>query len=189
MIPFPDKKYQIIYADPPWSYGGGKLNVTTRGKELEDHYPTMTDSEILSLPVCKLADKNCLLFMWVVYAKLPFAIEVIKKWGFSYSTVAFEWLKLTETGKPVCFMGKWVCGGAVELCLLAKKGTIKRKRKNIRRLVEAPRNRHSKKPPVFRQKIVDLAGDLPRIELFARKEDMLFDYDGFGGWDVWGNEV
>ena len=181
MIPFPNKKYQIIYADPPWGFGNCKLNAATKGKEITDHYPTMTDKEILQLPINNLTDKNCLLFLWVVHSKLPLALDCIKQWGFQYSTVAFEWLKRTTTGKPVCFMGKWVCGGAIELCLLARKGSVSRITKNIHRLIDAPRLKHSQKPPETKNRIVQLVGNLPRIELFAREKTP--------GWDVWGNEV
>lgn len=181
ILPFPNKRYQIIYADPPWSFGGAKLNASTNGREITDHYPLMADVEILMLPVDKLADINCVLFLWVVYSKFPLALQCIEKWGFKYSTVAFEWFKRTSTGKPVCFMGKWVTGGAVELCLLAKKGSIPRKSKCVRRLIDAPRREHSRKPDEARNRIVQLLGDLPRIELFARQK--------VEGWDCWGNEV
>jgi len=160
MIPFPDKKYQIIYADPPWSFGRAKLNVATGGKEITDHYPVMSNKDILALPVRDLADKNCLLFLWVVHSKLPLAFDVINEWGFKYSTVAFEWLKRTSTGKPVCFMGRWVVGGAIELCLLAHKGSVPRIARNIRRLIDAPRRKHSQKPDETRDRIVQLVGDL-----------------------------
>lgn len=174
------KKYNIIYADPPWSYGGRKLNAATDGKELNDHYPTMEIDEICALPVKQIADKNCLLFMWVVYAQLENAFKVINAWGFKYSTVAFEWVKQTETGKNVCFMGAWTTGGALELCLLARRGSVKRKDKTVKRL-HVQRGRHSQKPDEIRKEIVRLCGDLPRVELFARtKAD---------GWDVWGNEL
>lgn len=175
------KKYQIIYADPPWDFGGCKLNVATSGKEITDHYPTMTDEEILNLPIKELADTNCLLFLWIVYSKLPLALKCIDIWGFKYSTVAFEWLKRTTTGKPVCFMGRWMTGGAIELCLLARKGSVPRISKCVRRLIDAPRENHSKKPPETRNRIIELVGELPRVELFARQKTE--------GWDVWGNEV
>ena len=175
------KKYQIIYADPPWSFGGAKLNASTSGKEITDHYPLMSDHELLSLPISNLADTNCVLFLWVVYSKLPLALQCIDRWGFQYSTVAFEWLKRTTTGKPVCFMGRWVCGGAVELCLLARRGTVPRIAKNIHRLIDAPRGEHSAKPAETRTRIIELVGDLPRIELFARQK--------VEGWDSWGNEL
>ncbi len=105
------KKYQIIYADPPWSFGGSKLNASMSGKEITDHYPLMETDKIKELPIKELADKDCVLFIWVVYSKLKEAIEVMESWGFKYITVAFEWLKLMPSGNPVCFMGKWVTGG------------------------------------------------------------------------------
>jgi len=179
--PFPNKKYQIIYADPPWSFGGCKLNASTDGKEITDHYSLMTDKQLLSLPIKDIADENCLLFLWVVHSKLPLALDCIKSWGFQYSTVAFEWFKRTSTGKPVCFMGRWVTGGAIELNLLARKGSVPRISKCVRRLIDSPREKHSKKPDEIRNRIVDLVGDLPRIELFARQKTP--------GWDNWGNEL
>lgn len=175
------KKYKIIYADPPWDYGGRKLNASSGGKELNDHYPTMKIEDICALPIKQLADKNCLLFLWVTYPHLEKSFDVIKSWGFKYSTVAFEWVKMTSTGKNVCFMGSWTCGGGIELCLLARRGSVKRVHKNVRKMIIAERKRHSEKPDETRKRIIDLVGDLPRVELFARKK--------IEGWDVWGNEV
>jgi site-specific DNA-methyltransferase (adenine-specific) len=181
MIPFPDKKYNIIYADPPWSFGGNKLNAATGGKEITDHYSVMEDSDILALPVRQIAAANCLLFLWIVHSKLPIGLAVMQAWGFKYRTVAFEWLKRTSTGKPVCFMGGTVCGGAIELCLLGYRGSVPRINKTIRRLIDAPRMEHSRKPHEARRRIVQLVGGLPRIELFARTK--------IPGWDAWGDEV
>ena len=178
------KKYQIIYADPPWSYGGRKLNTFTGGKEIIDHYPTMETKEICELPIKEIADKNCVLFLWVVYPKLEDAFKVINSWGFRYSTVAFEWIKLISPYKfkLVQFMGANVVGGGVELCLLARKGNLKRIARNIKRMIIEARKRHSEKPnKEARERIIRLFGDLPRIELFARQKTE--------GWDVWGNEV
>ena len=175
------KRYEIIYADPPWDFGGAKLNAVTSGKEISDHYPTMPDEDILYLDVESITAKDCLLFMWVVHSKLPLAINCIKQWGFEYSTVAFEWLKRTSTGLPVCFMGKWTCGGAIELCLLGRKGSIPRIAKDVRRLIDTPRRKHSQKPDETRDRIVDLVGNAPRIELFSRNK--------IAGWDTWGNEL
>jgi len=177
------KRYQIIYADPPWSYGGHKLNTATSGKELEDHYPTMEIEDICRLPVKWVADENCVLFLWVVYPRLEDSFKVIKAWGFQYSTVAFEWVKLTtpHTLRPVKFMGANVVGGSIELCLLARRGTVKRIDKAVQRAIWEERQEHSRKPNEARKRIVQLFGDLPRIELFARQK--------VEGWDTWGNEV
>lgn len=67
------------------------------------------------------------------------------------------------------------------MCLLGVKGKNKRICNNVKQLVSAERTKHSKKPDEVRQRIVELMGDLPRIELFARNKTE--------GWDVWGNEV
>ena len=91
MIPFPDKKYQIIYADPPWNFKNYKNETAT--KWVGAHYPVMNIKAIKALPVQDIASENCILFMWATYPFLPRAFEVIKSWGFKYSTVAFTWVK------------------------------------------------------------------------------------------------
>lgn len=127
-----------------------------------------------------LAEKDCVLFLWAVSPLLPEALEVMKSWGFKYKTVAFVWNKKTKNGKDVSNLGRWTMGN-VEVCLLGVKGKPKRVLKNIKQLVIAERTKHSKKPSEVRERIVQLMGDVPRIELFAREETE--------GWDVWGNEV
>ena len=77
-------------------------------------------------------------------------------------------------------MGRWTRANA-EVCLLATKGKPKRINAGVRQIIESVPEKHSKKPDIVRDKIVDLVGELPRVELFARNET--------DGWDVWGNEV
>jgi len=78
----------------------------------------------------------------------------------------------------------------MELCLLGIKGKIKPITNKISQVIIAPRGNHSAKPPEVRNKIVELFGDLPRIELFARKPDgELFENKSFKNWDCIGNEV
>lgn len=98
MIPFPNKKYNIIYADPPWSYNDKGCRGAAEAK-----YPTMTVDELKALPVMDIADNNCMLFMWATYPNLAGALEVIKSWGFQYKTVAFQWIKLNKSGKGYFF--------------------------------------------------------------------------------------
>lgn len=115
------------------------------------------------------------------------ALEVIKAWGFNYKTIAFQWLKLNKRGKGYFYgLGRWTRGNT-ECCLLATKGKPKRKSASVFQIIEAPITRHSAKPEIVRDKIIELMGDLPRIELFARKENRL--WDNFKGWDVWGNQI
>ncbi|NSG11833.1 adenine methyltransferase [Blautia producta] len=173
------KKYNIIYADPPWQYrvysGKGK------GRSAENHYPTMSIEEIGRLPVSEIAEKDCALFMWLTFPTLKEALEVIEKWGFQYKTVAFTWVKLNKKAQSLFWgMGYWTRANA-EICVLATKGRPKRRCAGVHQVIISPVEQHSKKPDEARERIVRLMGDLPRIELFARQKTP--------GWDVWGNEV
>lgn len=174
----PDKKYNIIYADPPWAYrdtlgGNAKMGAMP--------YPTMTQDEINALPVQSIAAKDCVLFMWATMPKLQEALDTIKAWGFTYKTCAFCWVKQNPSGNGIfAGLGRWVQGNA-EICLLATKGRPSRVSKSVKQIVMAPRRAHSQKPDEVRDRIVELMGDLPRIELFARS--------AAEGWDCWGNEA
>ena len=176
-----NKKYQIIYADPPWSYADKLGSNTAKMGACEYHYKTMTHSQLLELPINKLADDNCILFLWVTMPKLNEVFDYIKAWGFTYKTVAFTWVKLNpKAGTVFKGIGRWVQGNA-ELVLLCTKGHPKRISKSVPQIVMAKRGKHSVKPEEVRDRIMKLMGDLPRIELFARQKTE--------GWDVWGNEV
>ena len=176
MIPFPDKKFKIIYADPPWSYND---KMSGHGMGAETHYPTQDTQWIKSLPVKDISEKDSVLFMWAVSPLLPEAFEVINSWGFKYKTVAFCWVKTTKNGL-VSNMGRWTMGN-IEICLLATKGKPKRKKRDVKQLVLAQRTVHSKKPLEVRKRISDLMGQASAIELFARQS--------VEGWEVWGNET
>ena len=175
---FPNKKYQIIYADPPWSYKDKAL-AGNRGAGCK--YPTQSAEWLNSLPVNEIADKDCVLFLWVTMPKLNECFELIDKWGFEYKTCAFTWVKKNKIS-PTWFMGmdRWTRANA-ELCLLATKGNPKRINAGVHSVIDTPIERHSKKPDITKDRIIQLIGDLPRIELFARQRS--------NGWDVWGNEV
>ena len=176
MIPFPDKKYNIIYADPAWSYTGNMMNSSAT-----DHYKTMSLQDICNLPVKKIADNNCILFMWVTLPKLNQFMDVIKSWGFEYKSTAFVWVKKNKISDSFFMgLGRWTRANP-EICVLATKGKISRKSNAVRQLQIFPIEQHSKKPDEFRNLIIELCGDLPRIELFARQK--------VDGWDCWGNEV
>lgn len=173
-----DKKYNIIYADPPWKYNNQKNNDPKMGGIT---YKVMELEDIKNLPIQQIADKDCVLLMWVTMPKLIEGLEVIKAWGFNYITCAFTWVKQNPSGNGIYSgLGHWTNGNA-ELCLFAKKGTPKRKARNVKQIILSPRRRHSQKPDETRDRIVNLLGDLPRIELFARQHS--------DGWDCWGNEV
>lgn len=178
------KKYQIVYADPPWSYQDKGCN-----GNCENHYKTMNIKDICSLPINKISDKDSVLFLWTTYPMLKEALMVIDSWGFKYKSIAFQWVKTNKSqGKQDMFikqkyfygLGRWTRGNT-EPCLIAVKGKPKRISASVHQIIESPVSKHSKKPEETKDKIIKLVGDLPRIELFARTKTE--------GWDVWGNEV
>ena len=191
MIPFPDKKYQIIYADPPWQYSDKRGNDP---KYVGLTYPTMSIHELCDMKVKDIMDENCILFLWVTMPLLDVSFEVLKAWGFKYKTLGFSWIKIKKNAiknqysflMESCLddnsrgIGHYtMCN--TELCLIGVKGRFKRKQNNIKQIIFSARRKHSQKPDETRKRIVDLSGVLPRIELFARNKTK--------GWDVWGNEV
>ncbi len=172
------KKYQIIYADPPWKYDDPKGNDPAMGGIT---YPTMSIEELCALPVVNIIGEDSSLFLWVTMPQMERAFEVIRAWGFRYITCAFTWVKQNKSGMGIYSgLGHWTNGNA-ELCLFAKRGTPKRQDKGVKQIVLSPLRGHSQKPFEVRERIVQLMGDLPRIELFARQKRE--------GWDCWGNEV
>jgi len=177
-IPFPDKKYQIIYADPPWEYRDKALS-GNRGACCK--YQTQNQEWLKNMPLQNIADSNCVLFLWVTMPKLDECWDLIKEWGFKYKTCAFTWIKRNKKSTSWFWgMGRWTRANA-ELCLLATKGKPQRISASVHSIIDTPIENHSKKPNIVRDRIVELCGDLPRIELFARQKT--------DGWDVWGNEI
>lgn len=177
------KKYQIIYADPPWSYkvwSEDKKNAQGCAKR---YYQTMSVEDICKMPISELADKDCKLFLWATPPCLQEALLVIKSWGFEYKTIVFCWVKTNPKSKTPFFgIGHWTASNCeVVLGGLRKGGRLNRQDKSISQIDMTARGKHSSKPDSIRHKIVKLCGDLPRIELFARQKTE--------GWDVWGNEV
>ncbi len=173
------KKYSIIYADPPWRYK--VYSKKGLGRSAESHYPTMRLEEIQALPIGNLAATDCTLFLWTTIPLLEECFSVIKAWGFSYKTIAFVWIKQNRKSDSLFWgMGYWTRANA-ELCILATKGPPKRKSAKVHQVIISHVEEHSKKPNETRNRIIDLMGDLSRVELFAREKTE--------GWDVWGNEV
>ena len=181
------KKYSIVYADPPWSYyndSNAKPDCTTVKGMRRPPYQVMSSDEIMRLPVKDISADNSILFIWTTDYHLSRCIQVIENWGFTYKTMGFVWAKKNKVGNPVCFMGAYTMKSGTELCLLATKGKDAHrlvKKHNVRSLIESPRLKHSEKPEEVRSRIVELCGDIPRIELFARQKTE--------GWDAWGNEI
>jgi N6-adenosine-specific RNA methylase IME4 len=185
----PNKKYDVIYADPPWDYGG-KLQFDKSSKKEVNvdwqkdifisaanfKYPTLKTEELKKIPISEISKKDCLLFMWVTNPHLAQGIELGAAWGFEYKTVAFVWDKMNHNP------GQYTMSYC-ELCLVFKKGRIPTPRgsRNEKQLIRSPRGAHSEKPVEVLQSIERMFPTQDRIELFARHKP--------DDWDVWGLDI
>ena len=165
--PLPEGKFNIIYADPPWSY-----YKRLRGSP-EKHYQTLPTEEICALQVPSAED--AILFLWATNPLLEDALEVMKAWGFSYKT-NFVWVKdRMGTGTYV--------RGQHELLLIGVKGKVYPPLEQNRQssVILASRTKHSEKPEAFYEIIETMYPQGKYLELFARQKRK--------GWISWGNEV
>lgn len=141
----------------------------------------MKKEEIFELPVSEIADDNCILFLWVTFPCLKEGLQTIEKWGFCYKTCGFTWIKKNKKSEGLFWgLGYWTRANA-EICLIATRGKPKRESKSVHQVILSPLEEHSKKPDEARKRIIELCGDVPRIELFARQSAE--------GWDCWGDEA
>lgn len=185
----PNKKFDIIYADPPWDYNG-KLQFDKSSKSTEQidlsknifissavfKYPTLKTSELMKIPIHEIAKDDCLLFMWTTNPHLSQAVELGEAWGFEYKTIAFVWDKMNHNP------GQYTLSNC-ELCLVFKRGRIPKPRgaRNVQQLVRSPRKKHSEKPIEVIQAIEKMFPTQERIELFARRKTK--------GWSAWGLDI
>lgn len=164
--------YDVIYADPPWSYKNKKTGGSMKSGA-ESHYPTMSAEDICSLKIP--AQKNSVLFLWATVPLMQEGFDVMNAWGYKYKTM-LTWRKIMSLG-----MGYW-WRGQCEHLLFGVKGSIKAFRMQEANFIQCKAGKHSEKPIEFRNLIERATLHLPnKLEMFARAK-----YDG---WDTWGNEV
>ena len=174
----PQRKYSIIYSDPPWNYRD-KANAGKRGASHK--YPTIPTKTLCRFPVESLAADDCLLALWWVPPMPEDALAVVKAWGFHLVNMkGFTWAKKTVRDKWHFGMGHYTRSNSEDV-LFAVRGRPMICSHGVSQLVVAPRGRHSEKPAEVADRLVTMCGDVPRLEMFARgKRD---------GWDVWGDEA
>lgn len=170
----PNKKYQIIYADPPWKYDNTQ---EFYGQDVERHYPTMSPEELFALDIKNLADKDCVLYMWTTAPKLNIGLKVLEAWGFNYKSCVV-WDKVKHN------MG-FYSSVRHEILLIGGKGqsapTDKKYANQTDSVYVEERTEHSKKPEYYYEMIEKMHPlKIKRLELFARASRK--------GWESWGNE-
>jgi site-specific DNA-methyltransferase (adenine-specific) len=183
-----ERKYELIYADPPWEYK--VWSNKGRGRSAESHYDTMSLERLKALAVPAMCAKDCVLLLWATAPGLSVAMELGAAWGFVYKTVAFVWIKKNRNNDRVFIgLGYYTRSNAEWVLLFTKGRPLSRVRRDVGQVVIAKVGKHSQKPTEIRTRIVELFGDRPRVELFARSRQGFFSNDEYAGWDVFGNEV
>ncbi len=185
----PKDKYQVIYADPPWDYGGkmqyDKTTIKAENENFERDifissatfkYPTLKLKDLMLLDVKSIADDDCILFMWTTGPQMENAIKLGTAWGFEYKTIAFVWDKMVHNP------GRYTLS-QTEFVLAFKKGKFPTPRgaRNVRQLLSVHRGEHSVKPHQVIDGITQMFPQQKKIELFAR--------NNYEGWDNWGLEI
>ena len=183
-----NKKYSIIYADPAWDFKNKKTGGSMKSGAASKYLTTGIQG-LKNIPVKDITADDAILFMWWVGAMPQEAIDLVHSWGFTVKNMnGFVWNKLTQKNKPFFGMGFYTRAGS-ESVIIATKGKFKPVSKSIRAVFnaesqvqfEAKVEKHSKKPVQVRDLIIDLCGDLPRLEMFAR--------ESAPGWDVFGDQA
>lgn len=164
------KKYNTIYADPPWQFQNRTGKVAPENKKLM-RYETMTLSDIKALPVADITAEKAQLYLWVPNALLPLGLEVMEAWGFEYKS-NIVWEKVRKDGAPDGRGVGFYFRNVTELVLFGiKKGsapnrTLAPARSQVN-LLRTMKREHSRKPDEL-VPIIEACSQAPRIELFAR---------------------
>lgn len=172
---FPTRKFNIIYADPPWPYRDKNCAGNRKLK-----YPSMSIDKLKAMPVSEISKPDAVCLMWVTAPLMKDGLQVLESWGFDYKTIAFTWIKINKIADSFFWgMGNSTRANA-EFVLLGKKGKLPRVNAGVHSIIRERVQEHSRKPDEVRKRILKLYGKKPRIELFARQN--------IRGWNSWGND-
>jgi N6-adenosine-specific RNA methylase IME4 len=179
--PRPLGGFRTILADPPWGFITYSRGHQTPHRTKGDHYVTMSEGQLKTLPVRQMAHRDCALIMWVVDSHFPQAIDLGRAWGFEFKTgKVLTWRKTTDDGsRSRMGMGYWT-RKETETAFLFTRGEPQRLSAGVRELIDAPKREHSRKPEEQYDRIEALVPG-PYLELFARTTRP--------GWTSWGNQV
>jgi len=180
---FPTKKYEIVLADPPWSYTGQQDKWGAASK----FYDTLSEQEIGELPIHDILSPRALVFLWATCPKLNIAISILDEWNLHYRGVAFVWVKTTLQGKPIGAQGvrPSVVKPLTEMVLVGsnvdKGRPLMLSDESIVQTIFAPKQEHSQKPNEVQDRIEKMYPAYDKLELFARRKRP--------GWDAWGDQI
>lgn len=177
--PLPIGPFELIIADPPWDFK--TFSEKGQGRSPSAHYATMDVDSLCRLPVASIAAPNSGLAMWVYGPRLPDALKVMERWGFTFNSDLLTWIKMTKTGKTAFGTG-YTTRKNTEMMIYGKRGSgLHIFDHSVRQSLFAERRQHSRKPDEAFEALEKLFGPVSRIELFARQRR--------AGWAAWGNEL
>jgi N6-adenosine-specific RNA methylase IME4 len=180
---YPSNQYQVVLADPPWSYTGQQDKWAAAAK----FYNTMTAEDICAIPMKQILTRPGVLFLWATGPKLHAAINAIESWDLHYRGVAFVWIKTKKDGTPIGAQGvrPSIVKPLTEFVLSASTQPEGRPlplaSEAVVQTVFAPKSEHSVKPPEVMERINLLYPTCNKLEMFARRKAQ--------GWDSWGDQV
>ena len=206
-------KYRTIVIDPPWDIGQNFAVDITSKQRLNEHnrkynsgfnmrafnknvdkrrsmpYTMMPDTDMLNYQLPIEVNEDACLFMWCVHQKLELALQMLKKWEFTYKYM-LTWYKLPSHFKHPDGHATPLSGGVItsgfyrnsELLIFATKGKslITKSGSSIPFVFAEKVRAHSEKPPGIYQMIREKTPE-PRIDIFARRRH--------AGFDAWGDQV
>lgn len=175
------KRFATILSDPPWQFQNRTGKVAPEHKRLA-RYPTMSLDDIKALPVSNIAEETAHLYVWVPNALLPWGIEVMQAWGFTYKS-NIVWHKIRKDGGSDGRGVGFYFRNVTELMLFGIRGknarTLKPGRTQVNYLSSRKRE-HSRKPDE-QYRLIESCSPGPFLELFARGRRE--------GWTTWGNQA
>ncbi len=175
------KTFGTILVDPPWQFTNRTGKVAPEHKRLS-RYTTITNDEILSLPVSQLAAEPSHLYLWVPNALLKEGLQVMDAWEFEYKT-NIVWQKIRKDGEPDGRGVGFYFRNTTELLLFGVRGkharTLPPGRSQVN-VIKSRKREHSRKPDE-QFDIIESCSWGPYLELFARGPR--------DGWEVWGNQA
>lgn len=173
-------KFKTILADPPWKFTNRTGKIAPEHKRLY-RYQTMTNEDIINLPVNQIADDSSHLYLWVPNALVSLGLEVMKSWGFTYKTNLI-WYKVRKDGGPDRRGVGFYFRNVTEMVLFGVKGKIRTLQpgRTMPNLFSSMKREHSRKPDEL-YPIIEACSPGPYIELFNRVPR--------NGWECWGDQT
>ena len=173
-------RFGTILADPPWLFNNSTGKVAPQHKRLF-RYSTMTNQEIIDLPVSQLAEDKSHLYLWVPNALISLGLEVMDAWGFTYKTNLI-WYKVRKDGGPDRRGVGFYFRNVTEMVLFGVRGKLRTLHpgRSMPNIIVSMKREHSRKPDKL-YTVIEKCSPGPYLELFARISRP--------NWTSWGNEA